>query len=262
MREPEESPCGIVEPRLPEVAARSHVGHLRAANEDACLCRPELGLFAVADGMGGLLRGELASRRLIEGLAALPADLGGAELRTAVERAVERVHRQLLEESVSFGPSGSTIVVLLLEPRRFRILWAGDSRCGRLREGRLEWLTTDHNLAAALVRRGELPDEEARRHPLASRLTRAVGIDEDFLLDELAGRARPGDLFLLCSDGLTGELADVEIAAALRTDSLEAAADRLLDRVLAGAARDNVTFVLVRPSPAGCAPAAGRRDRP
>ncbi len=250
MREPEESPCGVAEPPALEVAARSHVGHLRSTNEDAFLCRPELGLFAVADGMGGLLRGDLASRRLVEALAALPAELSGRELRAAVERAVEEVHRRLVEESVSFGPSGSTLVVLLLEPRRFRVFWAGDSRCGRLREGRLEWLTTDHNLAAALVRRGETSDEEARRHPLASRLTRAVGIDEDFLLDEIAGRARPGDLFLLCSDGLTGELGDAEIAVALDAGDAETAAGRLLERVLAGPARDNVTFVLVRVPPA------------
>lgn len=250
MRQPEDSPCGTARPPVWEVAARTHVGHLRSANEDSFLCRPELGLFAVADGMGGLLRGDLASRRLVGALAELPPDLRGDALRRAVERAVERVHRDLLDEAVSFGPSGSTIVVLLLEPRRFRVLWAGDSRCGRMREGGLEWLTTDHNLAAALVRRGELPDEEARRHPLASRLTRAVGIDEDFLLDELAGRARPGDLFILCSDGLTGELDDADILAALRAGDPERAADALLAKVLAGAARDNVTFVLVRVPPA------------
>ena len=246
MREPGPSRCeGALRPR-PETAARSHVGHLRSTNEDRFLARPELGLFAVADGMGGLLRGELASGRLVQALTELPAELRGDDLRRAVERAIERVHRDLSEEAVSFGPSGSTVVVLLLEPRRFRVLWAGDSRCGRIRDGRLEWLTTDHNLAAPLARRGELPDEEARRHPLASRLTRAVGIDEDFLLDELAGRARPGDLFLLCSDGLTGELDDADILAALADADLERAADRLLARVLAGTARDNVTFVLVR----------------
>ncbi len=246
MREPEETVCRAAAPRALEVAARSHVGHLRAHNEDSWLCRPELGLFAVADGMGGLLRGELASRRLTEALAALPSGLAGRDLKAAVEQAIARVHRDLREELVSFGPSGSTIVVLLLEPRRFRVLWAGDSRCGRLREGRLEWLTTDHNLAAALVRRGELDDEQARRHPLASRLTRAVGVDEELFLDELAGRALPGDIFILCSDGLTGELGDAEILAALAAPSMEEAADRLLERVLAGTARDNVTFVLVR----------------
>ncbi len=251
MREPQETASPTAAPAL-EVAARSHVGHLRSHNEDSYLCRPELGLFAVADGMGGLLRGELASRRLTEALAALPPGLLGRRLKAAVEQAVARVHRDLREELVSFGPSGSTIVVLLLEPRRFRTLWAGDSRCGRLREGRLEWLTTDHNLAALLVQRGELEDEEARRHPLASRLTRAVGVEEDLFLDEVAGRALPGDVFLLCSDGLTGELKDAEIVAASEAATMEEAADRLLERVLAGTARDNVTFVLVR------VPAEGR----
>lgn len=218
---------------------------MRLRNEDAFLCRPELGLFAVADGMGGLVAGDRASRAVIQALAAIGQAAGLVALDRAVEHALEAVHERLLAEAVSFGPSGTTAVVLLLERQSFRVLWCGDSRAGRLRRGQLEWLTTDHNLTAELVRRGRMSDEEARRHPLASRVTHALGCGSEFHIDRIAGRVLAGDLFLLCSDGLTGELTDAEIAHILTDSELERAADRLLAAALDRGGHDNVTFVLV-----------------
>lgn len=232
----------------PVCTARSDVGCVRTNNEDAWLCRPEIGLFAVADGMGGLVGGDRASRAVVGALEEVGRCASLVELDRAAERALTAAHERLLAEAVSFGPAGTTVVVLLLGDRAFRVLWCGDSRAGRLRQGHLEWLTTDHNLAADLVRRGRLSDEEARRHPLASRLTHALGCYAELYLDRIAGRIDRGDLFLLCSDGLTGELTDSEIAAALRADDLEASADQLLQAALDKGAPDNVTFVLVRPS--------------
>lgn len=230
----------------PLCVARSDIGRVRSRNEDAFLCRPEIGLFAVADGMGGLVAGDRASRAVVRALGALGPAATPAALDREVERALAEVHERLLAEAVSFGPSGTTVVVLLLGERSFRVLWCGDSRAGRLRDGRLEWLTTDHNLAAELVRRGRLSDEEARRHPLASRLTHALGCQPELHIDRLAGRVLAGDLFLLCSDGLTGELGDAEIARILADPDPERAADRLLAAALDRGGRDNVTFVLVR----------------
>jgi len=230
------------------VTARSETGPVRSHNEDCYALRTDLGLWVVADGMGGLARGDLASRAVCTAVTGLPAGLTGADLRTAFARAIGQVHARLLAEQISFGPSGTTVVALLFENGRYRVFWAGDSRAGRLRAGRLEWLTVDHNLAARMVQLGRMSDEEARRHPLASRLTRAVGIGEELELDEVAGRIEAGDLFILCSDGLTGELGDAEIAAALAGDEdLERAADELCDlAVRRRHARDNVTFVLVK----------------
>ncbi len=227
--------------------ARTHRGHWRQGNEDRFVPRPDIGLFAVADGMGGLVRGDHASRAVADALQALPAGLSGDALLRQLRHVVEEVNRRLFDESVSFGASGTTLVALCLCGSTYRVLWAGDSRAGLYRAGRLRWLTSDHNLAARLVREGRMDDEAARRHPLASRLFRAVGIEAELELDETAGRCRPGDRFILCSDGLTGELTDAEISGCLEERDPETAADRLLASVLAGPARDNVTFVLVDP---------------
>ena len=228
--------------------ARSAAGPVRAHNEDAFALRPDLGLWLVADGMGGLVRGERASRLLAEAALQLPAGLPPREVESMMVRAIEAVHERLLGEAIGFGPSGSTVAVLLVKPPGWRVLWAGDSRIGLVRGNDLAWLTTDHNLAAELVRSGRMDDWNARRHPLASRLTRAVGVDEELVLDRAAGRLVEGDLFLLCSDGLTGELNDAEIRDVLLAETeLERAADRLLAlAVEERQARDNVTFVLVR----------------
>ncbi|GBD44578.1 Serine/threonine phosphatase stp [bacterium HR40] len=227
--------------------ARSHPGWVRQRNEDAFIGRPEIGLFAVADGMGGLVAGDRASRAAIDALARIPPQDTLVGLDREVERALTAVHEQLRDAVLEVGPCGTTVVVLLLAGEDFRVLWCGDSRAGRLRAGRLEWLTTDHNLAAQLVRSGRLADEEARRHPLASRLTRALGCYPELQLERVAGRVSASDLFLLCTDGLTGELRDAEIASALAGSDLETMADCLSRAALAGNAHDNITFLLVRP---------------
>lgn len=227
-------------------ACRSETGPVRSRNEDRVLCRPHVGIFAVADGMGGWVAGDVAAQAVVDALAAVPP--GPLEERVrGVRAALGRVHAALLERSLVYGPSGSTVVVLVTEPPRWRILWAGDSRAGLVRDGRLTWLTTDHNLAAEAVRMGRMGDETARRSPLASRLTRAVGVDPELEPDELAGRFEPGNRVLLCSDGLTGTLRDAEILEVLTAEpDVERAADRLVELAVAvHHASDNVSVVLV-----------------
>lgn len=226
-------------------ACRSETGPVRSRNEDRVLCRPEAGIFAVADGMGGWVAGDVAARMVVDALARVPAGPLG-EMCRAVRAALEEVNAALLQCSLVHGPSGSTVVVMVAEPPRYRILWAGDSRAGLWRGGHLSWLTTDHNLAGEAVRLGRMDDGTARRSHLASRLTRAVGVDAELELDEVGGTLEAGDRVLLCSDGLTGTLSDAEIGAALAEPDPERAADRLMAMaVVERLASDNVTVALV-----------------
>ena len=219
----------------------------RAHQEDRCLVRADAGLFAVADGMGGWLRGDEAAAAVVEALAAIPPQPLEQAVR-AVETALAAVNARLQHRAALEGPSGTTVVVLLIDGVRLRILWAGDSRAGRVRAGRLTWLTTDHNLAAQAVQAGRMDDETARRTPLASRLTRAVGTAPVLELERIGGRLAPGDRLLLCSDGLTGALDDEEILALLTAPGTAAElAERLVTRAVADPrCSDNVTALVVR----------------
>jgi serine/threonine protein phosphatase Stp1 len=231
--------------------ARSHVGHVRELNEDSFLERPDLGLWAIADGMGGHEFGEHASRLITARLGELPPPADAPALARMVQTALGRCHDELRRFAGPDRVCGSTVVALLAFDGHFAGLWVGDSRLYRLRAGRLEQLSRDHSLVRELVDRGELSRDAARSHPLRNRMTRAVGFGERLEVDVVQDQLAAGDLFLLCSDGLTAELADAEIEAILGTADLQAAADALLARALAKEARDNLTLILVRCEAAG-----------
>jgi serine/threonine protein phosphatase PrpC len=226
-------------------AARSHVGRVRALNEDSFLARPELGLWAVADGMGGHAHGDHASRLIAERLAALTPAAEAPALLRAVERTLADCHAELRGYAGPGALCGSTVVVLLIHGPHFALLWAGDSRAYRLRDGRLELLTQDHSWVREMIDAGRMAPETARLHPWRNRITRAVGIGPRLDLDAVQGPVAAGDLFLLCTDGLTNELEEAEIAATLTAHPIEEAGERLLALALGHGARDNVTFVLV-----------------
>lgn len=233
--------------------ARTHVGCRRKVNEDAVLARPDLGLWAVADGMGGHHAGDLASALVIEGLA------GGGAAADIVERTADarlrlgEVNARLVAMAGE-GPArktiGATVVALLVEGDAYACLWAGDSRGYLAREGRLTQLTRDHSLVQDLVDLGEIAPAEARTHPNANVITRAVGADRLLKLDCATGDVRRDDVFLLASDGLTRLVEDDELADRLRAADLEAAADGLLEACLDRGAPDNVSFVILK-IPAG-----------
>ena len=231
-----------------ETAARTHVGCRRKINEDAVLARPELQLWAVADGMGGHLAGEVASAMVVESLGA--AQLQGTlhQRAAAVRQGLQQVNARLIQLSAGDERRtiGSTVAVLLVEDGRFSCLWAGDSRVYRLRAGQLAQLTRDHSLVQDLVALGEIAPEEASSHPNANIITRAVGVDAALDLEEAGGEVQPEDIFLLASDGLMRVVADAELERELSSQALEPAADRLLALCLERGAPDNVTFVLVR----------------
>jgi serine/threonine protein phosphatase PrpC len=232
--------------------ALTHVGLVRRRNEDACLDRPDLGLWAVADGMGGHEAGDLASTRIVAALGEIepPADLGAfADICASRLTAVDA---ELRARAAMLGPAAviaSTVVALLADGIEFVCLWAGDSRIYRWRDSELRQLTTDHSRVQELVDSGLLRAEAAANHPEAHIVTRAIGggrLEFGAVRDTL----RPGDRFLLCSDGLTNMLTDAEIAREIAEPAaVDAAAEQLLDLVLARGAVDNVTIVIVAVEP-------------
>lgn len=234
-------------------AACTDVGHVRARNEDACLDRPAQALWAVADGMGGHALGDVASQAVVAALAALPAQ-GPLEDRVgATHAALQAVNQELVDEAARLGVRciGSTVVVLLATDGRCACVWAGDSRLYRLRGGQLARLTRDHNYAGQLLATGWITEEQARRHPTRNTITRAVGatpaLEPEQWLDDVAD----GDIFLLCSDGLSNEVDDDTIAAVLARHDVAQAAPELVRLALDAGGRDNVSVVVVRAARAG-----------
>jgi len=229
--------------------AATDPGAVRKHNEDNMLSRPELGLWAVADGAGGHESGEVAAARIVAALAALPAALAARELPGAVAAAVVEAHEDLRALAASREGGGmiaSTFVGLLLDETGYICLWAGDSRAYRFRGGALLPISRDHSLVQELVDRGALAAAEAEHHPHANIITRAVGAPGAALeLAEVTGDCRPGDRFLLCSDGLTKALSEPEIAALLAAPDEPAPAARLIEAALARRARDNVTAIII-----------------
>ncbi|ARB29268.1 serine/threonine-protein phosphatase [Pseudomonas tolaasii] len=233
-------------------AGRTQQGHARLRNEDAYLDCPQSGCWAVADGMGGHQAGDVASRWVINSLASLPAR-GGLDQRVQTAlRCLQDVNRRLVCAGAQLTTGhdvtmGSTVVALLVEAHRAVCIWAGDSRCYLWRGRRLYQLSKDHTLLQRLVDEGRLGLSQARAHPDARALTRAIGAGTSLSLETLELGTRPGDVFLLCTDGLYQLLGNDDLVRALSNGSPQQSVDRLFTGVLRGAARDDFTAVVVRP---------------
>src|SRR5687767_13843611 len=189
-----------------ECVSRTHVGLRRKVNEDSLLVRTDRGLWAVADGMGGHEKGDVASAMVTDALMRLPIVYGLDDLLDSAVAAIVSVNRQLIALASSNGVQrtiGSTVVGLAVANGQFRCFWAGDSRAYRLRDGHIAQLTRDHSLVQDLVYAGMIEPDQAHHHPNGNVITRAVGVLEDLKVDTVSGEARPGDQFLLASDGLT-----------------------------------------------------------
>ncbi|MEO8240865.1 MAG: protein phosphatase 2C domain-containing protein [bacterium] len=226
--------------------AKTHVGRVRKVNEDSILVLPDQQIWVVSDGMGGHEGGEYASRLVVDSIAVLPPDMAATEKLGQIRVAVQSAHSIIHAESESRKATmGATVVALVLADGHFGALWAGDSRLYRLREGKIEMLTTDHSVVAALVEAGQLNWDEAGKHPQSNAITRAVGVGEELELDKIRGEALPGDRFLLCSDGLNKYLTIAEIGAALRGVPIEVVTDNLVQMALDGGGADNVSVIVV-----------------
>jgi protein phosphatase/serine/threonine-protein phosphatase Stp1 len=234
----------------------THPGTRRTLNEDRFVDRPDIGLWAVADGAGGHESGDLAAGIIAENLEKIEPGLSGSELLVAVRQRIAEANAALRVEAERRGPEAmlaSTVVALLAREGHFACLWAGDSRAYLMRDDVLAPLTHDHSVVQELVDGGTITDEEAERHPSAHVITRAVGAGEELELDKVIGELRPGDRFLLCSDGLSKVVSGPELGATLRALGWQAAAS-LVEAALAADGSDNVTAVTVDSLPEGEGP--------
>jgi PPM family protein phosphatase len=229
--------------RLGQTASMTDTGRKRRHNEDAFVVEPPL--FAVADGMGGAQAGELASGLAAAALKDVQEPGGGEErVDELIQQANRRVYERQSQDASASG-MGTTMTVALVEDGRVVIGHVGDSRAYLLRGRSLEQLTEDHSLVAELVRSGKLSPEEAEDHPQRSVITRALGTDPDVDVDTFSVETEPGDLFLICSDGLTSMVDDESIRAELtrhRSD-LKSAAKALVRAANNGGGEDNITVV-------------------
>ena len=232
-------------------SAVTETGPVRVLNEDSLLCRPDLGLWAVADGLGGHAAGDLASGLAMEALAALSPGLQGRDLMMAAHRALDRVNRDLLAhaEARSLEMVGTTICLLLASGGFHAVLWSGDSRAYLVRDGRLTCLTRDHSLG------NDVADSDgaaavARLGAMAERLVSALGVEDLPRIDKHSGPILAGDRFLLCSDGLYRSLDDSQLLSLLASGPIEDRAAALVAAALAAGSRDNTTAIAIEVSEA------------
>ena len=233
-------------------AASTHVGMRRQANEDRYAIVPELGLYLVADGMGGHKAGQVASHLAAEGAIRAIDALQGASVSLAerLRHAVACANREIFtaaQAKPELSGMGTTFVGMLFGGERLALAHVGDSRAYLLRQGRLRGLTDDHSIVGELLRRHEISEEDAAQHPHRHVLTRALGVRPRTEPDLAEMTPQEGDVFVLCSDGLTGHVEDDEIAERLANeDDLEAAAAGLVDAANRAGGQDNITVLLVR----------------
>lgn len=228
---------------------RTDTGRRRNINEDAYLDLDNVGLWVVADGMGGHARGDVASQLTIEALEGLHKPHSMDAFSHTVRERLSQVNQRMRMQATGLPPEqimGSTVVAFLVFKREWCCLWAGDSRAYLLRDNRLFQITRDHSVAQEMAERGELSQEEVASHPWANRITRAIGATDELVLDESRSFLRDGDTVLLCSDGLNKEVDDDEVAEILEQHDCEAASRELVDLSLERGARDNVTVAVIR----------------
>jgi serine/threonine protein phosphatase PrpC len=226
----------------------SDVGKVRRHNEDSMLERPEIGLWAVADGMGGHSKGDVASKMIIDTLKKVHEGTSLTRYIDDIEDRIMTVNRKLIEkanETTKKTTIGSTVVILLAYEQYCVYIWAGDSRLYRLRNGELRQISTDHSQVELYIEQGLISREEAASHPHGNMITRAVGATQDLRLDMDIQKLARGDRYLLCSDGLTKHVSDVELEQFLPRGTKQECCRHLIDTTLARGAGDNVTAIIV-----------------
>jgi protein phosphatase len=241
----------------------SNVGMKRVQNEDSYLINEDMGLYAVADGMGGHLGGEFASKLAvktveeviqkfqndtdatqIKGVNSDGTDLGD-QLKHAIQEASRRIHRQALYDDNLRG-MGTTVVVTLVNPKSLYIANVGDSRAYRIRNGKIKQLTEDHSLVSEQVKAGVLSASDARSHRLKNIITRSVGYQEDVEIDIAIHEVEVGDHYLMCSDGLSNLVDDREIEKIVSEHDVREACEKLIQSANSRGGDDNITVLLIQ----------------
>jgi len=230
-------------------AGRTHVGLHRAANEDSILLMPGIGLFAVADGMGGHRGGRVASQMVTGELTRIATELGrsldGEELSTALADINRKVH-ETGQESAELFNMGSTCVAISVMGGRVYLAHLGDSRAYLIRGGAIDQLTSDHRVIQPMLDRGEISEEEARTHPMRNVLTRSVGVEADVAVTRAEVPIENGDRILLCSDGLSDLLTPAQLLAEVEKHAdLDGLTSALVDAANAAGGHDNISVVVV-----------------
>ncbi|MBB6227459.1 PP2C family protein-serine/threonine phosphatase [Polymorphobacter multimanifer] len=214
-------------------------------NEDSAVGREDVALWMVADGMGGHAHGDWASQTLAAqfGALVLPAADGN---HSAILSALHAGNAAIIDAASQAGSDmGTTAVLLHLQGADLLCVWVGDSRAYRFRQGRLVQISRDHSVVQEMVDRGMIEASEAESHPMAHVLSRAVGTEAELRAEVVQDQAQPGDLYLLCTDGLTKVVADADIIPLLRQPNVTLVAERLVAETLARGAPDNVTVIVI-----------------
>lgn len=231
-----------------ETGAASDTGRVRNHNEDSFLIQPESGVWLVADGMGGHQAGDFASRTIAETVASVGRPASAPDLQARFMDRLIHAHALIQDQSrrLNGATVGATLVALLAFDRHFACIWSGDSRIYLMRGGQFQQVTTDHTEVNELLRQGAITPEQAASWPRRNVITRAIGVHDRPMTDEIAGSLAHGDTFLLCSDGLTEHIEDREMAEALTQYPPQQACEALVQLTLSRGAKDNVTVVVVR----------------
>ncbi len=226
-------------------------GLVRTSNEDSMLLSPEIGLFAVADGMGGHRAGEVASSMALQ---LIKRELyrrlkGGENSENALVETIKEANRSIYElsgQNPEWAGMGTTVTVCLREGSRVFIGQVGDSRAYMLRGGRIDLLTEDHSLVQELLKKGGVTEEQAFVHPQRNILTRAVGAGSTLEVDIYRTEVSTGDMLLLCTDGLTEYLRPKDILTTVNNSSdINTSVQNLLGKALSSGGKDNITIILI-----------------
>lgn len=233
-----------------ETATLSDVGCVRKVNEDSLLAMPDSGLWLVADGMGGHAAGDFASQSIVAEMQTVGVPGGAVDLRARFMERLGRANSRILQHAAELGNGtiGSTVAALLVQQGHYASIWSGDSRVYRLRGGVLTQVTRDHTEVRALLDAGTITPAEAEAWPRKNVITRAIGVTPDPECDMIEGVLADGDVFLLCSDGLTEYFHDDELERVMgdKLDDLDALCTQLVQTALDRGGKDNVSVVVTR----------------
>jgi serine/threonine protein phosphatase PrpC len=235
-------------PYIFDAASATHPGKVRPRNEDAHLVRGDVGLWAVADGMGGHEAGDLASQLVIQALDEISSATSAAQLLEDTENRISQANRQIIDVSRQRGGAviGSTVAILLISEDHYACLWAGDSRLYLINHGSVRQVSRDHTEVEEMIASGAMTAEEAQ-HLQQNVITRAIGVHDVPELEIVTGTFEDSAVFVLCSDGLTKHVSDEEILQNVSAGDAQSACRALVELALTRGGFDNVTVVVVRP---------------